>query len=1080
MINEQLTTVQRFISGKKKHLVFDRIASAVAIHLSVFFACNVLFDTLFSLYPWTYLPVLWMIAGIFTSVSLILKIFLAVILKPSHIQTATIIEKRKELKHPLLSLALEISRQPDDSSESLKTELFSKAASQIAFYKDISLRQTSFKQITPLFFGASLSLLLFFSLPHRISDYWKLPFTMLGRGSEITVIPGSVTVAYNSSVKLTIDGAQGLYPSAWLRLSSIENPNQREHLLRPDSSGNFFFLIDSISESLAYQFSLGATTTPAETLYVSAPPVLRSLQVTVKPPAYTGGTQQIYPLGQGNFSAYAGSDVEINLESSQLGCALLLYGKDTLTMKIDGNSATTNFRVTASSRYTFILTDTLDQTNSSLTEYRISVIPDQPPQAFILSPGTNKNLTPAQVETLLVEGIDDIGISDMRLEYCRNGECPDTTESWVLEVKGQPPVVQKQLIWNLRELSLYTGDTLFYWLRVRDNKPFGRPQIAYSDTFWLRIPTMAEIHRQAADRDQYTEDKLSAVRERQDNLSAMLEQLIKSDDDKEELSYDQKQILEDLQKQFTEQADSLQTALDSLQKSISQLREDHTVDHKLIDKMDLIRKSIEELIEEFGESALFNQQQEQLSLREMKQAVDQLKTMLPQLNEQLDNTLQFLETLRQDMQLSELAARAEKLASQQALLSDVESHERHSELQSALLDQINSLSSDISQQFERDPSKAPSTKSITQLSEAIKESMLGEGSPSQETMSSMSRELLSLSNQLNQMLSNNMASQIEKDYTTLLAMLRDVLDISDWQRTLEQQGAFRPDDPQIALEQQAIGNALARSFTKTDSLTYTPPPIKAKIAEGYRRAQDALRDVVSSLSHGDGTPAMRRSFSLLDQLAFSILELLDMFDESQQQGDQGGSDGAQMMSSMRGLSQQQAAINSAVGELMSALFGEAAQGQELSSQELRDAKEAARKAQESIAEELKRIQGEYGEETIQGAQHRAKELEKEARRLAELLRNPPRDMAPQQDRFLTRLLQSSLSVHQREDQKDERKGTRSQTIYSDRDTPAPGDQINHDTYHLIRRKAMGDNYPQEYRDAVRSYLDSLGEIFLGE
>jgi hypothetical protein len=113
----------------------------------------------------------------------------------------------------------------------------------------------------------------------------------------------------------------------------------------------------------------------------------------------------------------------------------------------------------------------------------------------------------------------------------------------------------------LRQYTLYPGDTLFYWAKIRDNRPFSPPGISTSDTFWFRVPSFEEIHQAILEKENYADQKIEGVRREQENLKEMLEQLVKSATCSEELSWDQKQILQDLQKSIQAQTDSLQNAM---------------------------------------------------------------------------------------------------------------------------------------------------------------------------------------------------------------------------------------------------------------------------------------------------------------------------------------------------------------------------------------------------------------------------------------------------------------------------------------------------------------------------------------
>ena len=102
-----------------------------------------------------------------------------------------------------------------------------------------------------------------------------------------------------------------------------------------------------------------------------------------------------------------------------------------------------------------------------------------------------------------------------------------------------------------------------------------------SDTFWFRIPGFEEIHRKIVEQEKSAEKSIGEVREKQDHLEDMLENLVKSATGQKELSWDQKQILQDVKETIKAQADTLQKAMESLRRISSglkvkgRLRRDH-------------------------------------------------------------------------------------------------------------------------------------------------------------------------------------------------------------------------------------------------------------------------------------------------------------------------------------------------------------------------------------------------------------------------------------------------------------------------------------------------------------------------
>ena len=1123
IIKEPLLQIRKFTAVCRRKILADKIFAGCMLSLSVYLTLSALLSMFFSLFPWTVLPIVWVCVTALLILSFVIITAVRFIRRPDLIKTAKLVESKCDIKHPMLSLGLELSQNDNDgrdsASQSMKELTYERAAGELSIISKTRFLPDRKRicAVTVILMIFNIALITLSS--NKLINYWKLPFVMIA-GEKARVEPGSVTIPMNASVNLRLTGAGSRYPSARLETWPLNAQNRNRHFLKADSTGGFSLFFENIKESFVYQFSLSSPM-PPETVIVVDPPALRSLQVTLTPPPYTKLPVRKLPLGQGNITAYTGTKVDVTLESGDLKKAGIVIDNDTVSLDISKRSASGSFTVTKSAQYSFTLTDTLGQSSDSLPFFLISKVDDEPPVARILKPGTNKILATAQAETLWVEGIDDFGISRLSLQYRRSGESEH--ESWDISERGSPPLIRKQLFWNIRELSLYPGDTLYYWLWARDNKPFGRPQTARSDTFWFRVPSFEEIHKEIAQREQYAQEKIGEVRSRQNKISGDIDRLVKSAiGSNKELSWDQQRVLDDVKEQMKAQADSLQKAFDALHESMEALREDGKIDEEFLAKMEQIQKSVEELIKEFGKELFAMDENKQMTMNDMRQAANKLQQMLPQLSEQLDQTLAFLEMLKQEKELADLALRAENLAAEQAELANKQETAANDKRQQDLLDRIDNLNSDAQDFFkQRSDDTPPSSKEIEELSQQMREQNNSNSSESNNdsggkksnadkggNKNAMSRELLSLSEQLKSKMRVNMMAKMEEDRKLILSMAHDVLSIEEWQNLIRSQASGSEDDRGVALSMQALGNALRASFAKTDNLSMAPPQLLGEITKVYRNALSKVGAAVSSLAKTDGTIHMEQSVFALREAAHLLLSILDDNDDDEDGDGSGG--GGSMMSGLRRASGRQAALNSMMGQMLQQMLGRGQKpggsqsggsqdgegascpmqggnqpggsspggaGGEAEAQ----ARKQAREAQQAIADELKRLAEAYGKEAGKAMEERVKELEQEARRLAAMLENPPGDIIDQQDRFLSRMLQATLSLNRKDEGKEERKGNVSQTLFSESGAAAnAGAASKADSFHLMRKRAFEDNFPEEYRSAVREYFDALGEMKWGE
>ena len=135
--------------------------------------------------------------------------------------------------------------------------------------------------------------------------------------------------------------------------------------------------------------------------------------------------------------------------------------------------------------------------------------------------------------------------------------------------------------------------------------------------------------------------------------------------------------------------------------------------------------------------------------------------------------------------------------------------------------------------------------------ESMKERMESEISqnqvPSSESMNQMSGSLMSLSQELREMMSSGRMQRMQMERDLLLDMAHDALSLSQWQEMVREQ--LRRDDErtQIARSQQAISDALEKLFSKTDSLRTIPPTLKQELRESFMNSRGTTREALKAL-----------------------------------------------------------------------------------------------------------------------------------------------------------------------------------------------------------------------------------------
>jgi hypothetical protein len=1087
MSPDDRSRLTRFVLSYRRRLIAGSIVRSWLIALFLICLLLGLLEALFSFFPWIALPAIFDIACLGTALFAVgFAVFAAAVRVPRLVATAGMIERRSELKNPLLALAIELSQDDRTSGSPFTDRTCALAARELADYPAGPLRSRS---AVPLALGTIVLGVWCIANPFfspRLLDYWSLPLAGVSRGAFV-VSPGSTTVPLNAAVSLRL-ASSARFPSCRLTVTETGGGHASSVFLRPDAVGAFAWRIDGAKRTFSYRFELAGFGTPrADTVTVVPPPRLAGLAVALTPPPYTHQGFRRLPEGQGDFEAYAGTRAHLAVKSgSRLAGARLILGGDTLSLDIKGTTASGEFEVRRTGNYTFTLLDSLGQRSDSLPSFHIECTPDLAPSVQILRPGCSRDLTTAQVETLVIEGVDDIGIRSMALKWRLGGQRGSETGFKTLAAGDDAPIIRSSLVWRLTELSLYPGDTIRYWAEVTDTRP-GGGQTGRSDTFTFRIPTFEEMHRSLAEGEDRTEKTLGGVVSQQKSLTEKMAGVQRSGGGRKELTWEQRQTLQEVKQEAAGQADSLRQSLAALRENVEKMKQQGTSGSELAEKFDRVRKAVEELIKQYGDSLLFNMKDfdKPISSQDLRQAVAKAQAVLPRLGEQLDNALKFLTMLKEDRKLGELAMRAEALAKEQKTLSRSDSFGAPEMTQQKdLLGRVGKLSEEASDQAkERSDAHGrdslPSTAALDSLGREMQSSMDRRRQPSPESMNRMSGSLLSLSDDLLRMMNFGARKRLDREKSRLLGLAQKEMSLADWQQELSLDPRTGRDPVAAALAQQALQDALKRSRGAADSLQMAPPEGMLAISKGFDAAGRSMQQALDAMSSGSGTrEATRGPVTALRSLANTLLATVSQMDNGEQ-ADGGGGGG--MMPGLRKLSGRQAAINAATSDLLrSMLGGSSGTPREGSGSPAGEqARRAAQSAQQAIADDLKRLGEHYGSQAGEGMAGKTQELEKEAERLASMLEHPTADLVEHQDRFLARMLETTLSMHRQGEGHDEFKSQSAATPFQEGNVVSSGTLFRErDAFSRLRQRAFLGNYPEDYREALRKYFDALGEKYL--
>ena len=182
-----------------------------------------------------------------------------------------------------------------------------------------------------------------------------------------------------------------------------------------------------------------------------------------------------------------------------------------------------------------------------------------------------------------------------------------------------------------------------------------------------------------------------------------------------------------------------------------------------------------------------------MKMDDVKNALEKFRKELPDLSRQMDNALKYLDMLKRDRLLAQLANRAQRFGDKQMEIASDSAHPQAAlDQQKQLAKDMEDLLSDIKRHGgdedkaainpEGLPALQPSQDQMREMHNAMKAGR----APPRRSMERMAGNMFSLADNLRDLQSSAMMRKMEKERDALLDMAHDALSMADWEKELEQ------------------------------------------------------------------------------------------------------------------------------------------------------------------------------------------------------------------------------------------------------------------------------------------------------
>lgn len=985
--------------------------------------------------------------------------------------------------------------------------------------------------VTPL--GPAAGRLLHF----RTSFVPPPPFAMIVEPRSAEVLRGD-KVTIRVRVTGVLPGAVNLF------VREEEQSGYDSYTLRDDSAGVFRFEVPSVKRSLSFYAEVPwyneFVRTDTGSIRVTDPPLVRSMEGRVTQPEYTRTPPLVLDEQHADISCLKGSRVDMSVMANKeiVRAELLLFAERTasvdtaqagvsedttrVVMKVTDRKAVATFRVQQSGSYAIRIYDREGRTNGEPLRYGIVAQTDGYPSISLVEPQADVQVKPDVQLPVRVTITDDYGFSQLLIKYKLTASRyagPDKDyKQIVVPMAPSGTSAEVSYLWDLKSIGISPEDAYEFYVEVFDNDRVSGPKSARTSVIALRLPSLADVFRQAEKKQDDAAKDLETVMKKAEEVARDMDQMQREMLKQKRMATDwnAQKKMDDLLKQQEAMQEKLQQAQEKLEQMTDMLKENKALSPETLQKYMELQKLMKSIDSKELRDAMekMKKAMEQMSPEQMQQAMKSFKFNEEDFKKQIERTMQLLKRMQTEQKVDELAKRAEELQRQQDELkqqaentnpADTKSREDLAKKQEALKEDMKQLAKDakemekmakeagldkqqnVMEQMSKAMDQLNAEMTQQQMSKSSESMEQGDMKEAQQNMKNASQNLKNFSQSMKRMKQEMRKNQQRETARQMQSSLNDMMSLSKDQEQL-MKDAERMDQnsarmSQNARQQQSLREQMMNLANKMNQLgqksTAVTPEMGKEMGDAMRQMQEAQesmenRNAPSAAMQQKGAmssmnKAMKQIAGALSKMNGSMPGQGDGQGEGDPMNPSGSRPGGQsgFMQRLQQAANMQQGINSGMQQ-MGMGQGSMNSDQQAELGRLASQQGKVQKSLEELAKEQK---------DASGSKKALGNLEKLAQEMKEVLTDMQTgkvtdETRRRQDRILSRLLDASRSMNERDYEKT-RESRSGENVR--RSGPAELDLERLRTAGSVRDllRSMQQGYTKDYEQVIRRYFEQL-------
>lgn len=911
--------------------------------------------------------------------------------------------------------------------------------------------------------------------------------------------PGNVDVTKGESVDIKIIPGKDVPNSVNLYTRSTEQAAFEHVSLTPDSNNIFSHRLKSLNSSLEYYASAEDIETNKFNIRVMDRPIIRKLEMTITPPAYTR-LPAFQQLDNGSAAVLPGTRLSYKITSTKPLSAVeqILSSGNKIEFEIEGNQASGQAYVKENFNYHFNLIDTVNVSNENQIQYSINLTKDLYPQVEISKPGENIELGLETVLPLTIQISDDYGFSSLKLQYqltSSNRSTKSEMTSIPISISHKENEQEVYYSWDVASLNLKEEDVVSYYVVIADNDNINGPKETRSKVYTIRVPSLNELFADADQKQNEAKDDLTQTLEEAKKLGEEFQKI--SDElkrDERQITWEEKEKIEKTLQKF----EDLENKVDNIKKQLDDVRKD-LAENNLISEETLKKyMELQDLMDQLSSeemSKAMEKMRDQLQNLMHDQVQDQMENV--QFNEEMfkksiERTVNLLKRIQIEQKIDELLKRTEELNEKLSDLnketeqSDLANEQKKNELaekQKALKEDMENLEKqtqelsermsefdDMPQQDAQELSKEMQEQNNPELDEkAAQQLQQNQKNMAMQSQQKMMQNMQSNMQKMQSMQANMKMQNQMKVMSDMMKALDDILTLSKEEEQLKNKTSQQQSSSNMresAQKQNQIQNNLGKVTRRLSEMSQKTfgitPEMGRALGEARREMNQAMMDMQENRA-GQASQSQERAMKSMNEAAMLMKNSLQQMMNGQ--GQSGGM--MSLMQQLQQMSQQQMSLNQMMQQMMNQ--GKLSQQQMSQMQRLAQEQQMIQKSLAQLNEEAK---------SAGQSKKLSSNLEEILNEMQEVVadiksNNVDDELMQKQEHILSKLIDAQRSINERDYEKERESFAGKNT---QRETPPELMLSTDEGLQKLRDELLNtskEGYKKDYEDLIRKYFEAL-------